>query len=105
MFALGRTAFVGGFETFVLFEDAALFFTTFSRADRDFDTFFFVAVLVGGFFLAGERLETDFTTLFATFFLAAGFVDFLARVRAPSVFLAFAGLRFEVVLPVDFLAI
>jgi hypothetical protein len=107
MFALGRTAFVWGFAIIIFFEGEAFLLLTFGRADEDFSTRFFAVALAlaTGFFFAGERLEAGFAIFFAAFFLTAGFAGFLARVRAPSVLLAFAGLRFEVVLPVDLLAI
>jgi hypothetical protein len=104
---MGRAALVRGFATFVFFEGVALLLVTFGRADEDFNARFLAVALAlaAGFFFAGERLEVGFTIFFAAFFLAAGFARFLACVRAPTVLPAFAGLRFEVVLPVDFLAI
>ena len=107
MSALGRTAFVRGFATIVLFDGAAFLLVTSGRADEDLSTRFLAAALVLAidFFVAGEGLEVGFEIFFAAFDLAFGFTGFLAPFLARSVLLAFSGLRFEVVLPVDFFAI
>ena len=107
MSTLGRTAFVRGFATIVLFDGTAFLLVTSGRADEDLSARFLAAALVLAidFFVAGEGLEVGFEIFFAAFDLAFGFTGFLAPFLAPSVLLAFAGLRIEVVLPVDFFAI